>query len=49
MCEQYTLEYYLELAEQLVDHGIHTLAIKDMAGARTSFVASFADRTVFCL
>ena len=30
---QYTLEYYLKLAEQLVDHGIHTLAIKDMAGA----------------
>ncbi|CAL8463302.1 g2836 [Coccomyxa elongata] len=29
---KYTLEYYLKLAEQLVDHGIHTLAIKDMAG-----------------
>jgi pyruvate carboxylase len=30
--DQYTLEYYLDLAEKLVDHGIHTLAIKDMAG-----------------
>ena len=29
---QYDLDYYLKLAEQLVDHGIHTLAIKDMAG-----------------
>ncbi len=31
---QYTLEYYLKMAEQLVDHGIHTLAIKDMAGGQ---------------
>lgn len=31
-CLQYTLEYYLDLAEQLVEHGIHILAIKDMAG-----------------
>ena len=29
---QYDLEYYLKLAGQLVEHGIHTLAIKDMAG-----------------
>jgi pyruvate carboxylase len=29
---QYTLDYYLRLAEQLVEHGVHTLAIKDMAG-----------------
>ena len=29
---QYTLEYYLELAERLVEHGIHALGIKDMAG-----------------
>lgn len=29
---QYTLEYYVKLAEQLVDHGVHILAIKDMAG-----------------
>ncbi len=28
----YTLDYYLELAEQLVDAGVHVLAIKDMAG-----------------
>eukprot|EP00887_Chlorella_sp_A99_P003326 scaffold26.g3326.t1 len=29
---RYTLEYYLDLAEQMVEHGAHTLAIKDMAG-----------------
>jgi pyruvate carboxylase len=29
---QYTLEYYMEMAEKLVEHGIHTLGIKDMAG-----------------
>lgn len=29
---QYTLDYYMNLAEQLVDHGIHSLGIKDMAG-----------------
>lgn len=29
---KYTLDYYLTLAEQLVDHGLHSLAIKDMAG-----------------
>mmetsp|Transcript_12920 Transcript_12920/g.15781 ORF Transcript_12920/g.15781 Transcript_12920/m.15781 type:complete len:701 (+) Transcript_12920:2356-4458(+) len=28
----YTLEYYLEFVRQLVDEGIHVLAIKDMAG-----------------
>ncbi|MFW0185024.1 pyruvate carboxylase [Rothia sp. CCM 9418] len=28
----YTLEYYLELAQQIVDAGAHILAIKDMAG-----------------
>ncbi|WP_409483517.1 pyruvate carboxylase [Arsenicicoccus dermatophilus] len=28
----YTLDYYLRLAEQLVDAGAHVLAIKDMAG-----------------
>ena len=29
---QYTLDYYLTMAEKLVGHGIHALAIKDMAG-----------------
>lgn len=29
---KYSLEYYLGLAEALVAHGTHTLAIKDMAG-----------------
>jgi pyruvate carboxylase len=28
----YTLEYYLELAQKIVDAGAHILAIKDMAG-----------------
>src|SRR5680860_847832 len=28
----YTLDYYLALAEQIVDAGAHVLAIKDMAG-----------------
>ncbi|SDD49814.1 pyruvate carboxylase [Geodermatophilus telluris] len=28
----YTLDYYLRLAEQIVDAGAHVLAIKDMAG-----------------
>jgi hypothetical protein len=31
-CQQYTLDYYMDLAEQLVDHGVHSLGIKDMAG-----------------
>ncbi|AKT51463.1 pyruvate carboxylase [Arsenicicoccus sp. oral taxon 190] len=30
--ELYTLDYYLRLAEQLVDAGAHVLGIKDMAG-----------------
>ncbi|PPL18603.1 pyruvate carboxylase [Microterricola pindariensis] len=30
--ELYTLDYYLRLAEQIVDSGAHILAIKDMAG-----------------
>ena len=29
---KYTLDYYLGLADELVAHGVHTLAIKDMAG-----------------
>lgn len=29
---KYTVDYYLELARQLVDYNIHVLAIKDMAG-----------------
>src|SRR5690606_25312758 len=28
----YTLDYYLRLAEKLVNAGVHVLAIKDMAG-----------------
>ena len=30
--KKYTLQYYLDLAKQLEDHGAHLLAIKDMAG-----------------
>jgi pyruvate carboxylase len=29
---KYTLEYYLDLTDQLVKEGIHVLGIKDMAG-----------------
>lgn len=32
---KYTLDYYLELARKLVDMGVHSLAIKDMAGLLT--------------
>jgi pyruvate carboxylase len=32
----YTVDYYLRLAEQLVDAGVHVLAIKDMAGLLTA-------------
>ncbi|WOQ70448.1 pyruvate carboxylase [Microbacterium limosum] len=45
----YTLDYYLRLAEQIVDAGAHILAIKDMAGllrpaAAAKLVAAFRDR-----
>jgi len=32
---KYSLDYYLQLARDLVDMGVHTLAIKDMAGLLT--------------
>lgn len=38
--KKYSLEYYLKIAEQLVDHGVHTLAIKDMAGVLKPRAAS---------
>ncbi|AXH36220.1 pyruvate carboxylase [Humibacter sp. BT305] len=45
----YTLDYYLRLAEQIVDAGAHILAIKDMAGllrpaAAATLVSAFRDR-----
>ncbi|MFI8594802.1 pyruvate carboxylase [Microbacterium sp. NPDC078428] len=45
----YTLDYYLRLAEQIVDAGAHILAIKDMAGllrpaAAAKLVSAFRDR-----
>lgn len=36
----YTLDYYLRLAEQIVDAGAHVLAIKDMAGLLRPAAAS---------
>ncbi|PRW20525.1 pyruvate carboxylase isoform A [Chlorella sorokiniana] len=46
---KYTLEYYLNLAEKMVEHGIHALAIKDMAGllkprAATMLVGALRER-----
>ncbi|HEX4361664.1 MAG TPA: pyruvate carboxylase [Pseudonocardia sp.] len=45
----YTLDYYLRLAEQMVDAGAHVLAIKDMAGllrppAARTLVTALRDR-----
>ncbi len=45
----YTLDYYLKLAEQIVDAGAHVLAIKDMAGllrapAATTLVTALRHR-----
>jgi len=45
----YTLDYYLRLAEQIVDAGAHILAIKDMAGllrapAATTLVTALRER-----
>jgi pyruvate carboxylase len=45
----YTLDYYLNLAEQIVDAGAHVLAIKDMAGllrpqAATALVGALRSR-----
>ncbi|MBP1820510.1 pyruvate carboxylase [Mycobacterium sp. OAE908] len=45
----YTLDYYLKLAEQIVDAGAHVLAIKDMAGllrpqAATQLVSALRSR-----
>jgi len=45
----YTLDYYLRLAEQIVDAGAHILAIKDMAGllragAAETLVAALRER-----
>lgn len=45
----YTLDYYLRLAEQIVDAGAHVLAIKDMAGllrpaAASRLVSALRDR-----
>jgi pyruvate carboxylase len=46
---KYTLEYYMGLAEALVAHGTHTIAIKDMAGllkprAATLLVGALRER-----
>jgi len=46
---QYTLDYYMEMADALVEHGVHTLAIKDMAGllkprAATTLLTALRER-----
>ena len=51
---QYDLEYYLKLADELVAHGIHTLAIKDMAGllkprAATMLIGALRYTSTCCL
>ena len=45
----YTLDYYLKLAEEIVDAGAHVLAIKDMAGllrpqAATALISALRSR-----
>lgn len=47
--DKYTLDYYLELAERIVDAGAHVLAVKDMAGllrpaAAEKLVAALRER-----
>ncbi len=47
--DKFTLDYYLRLAEQIVDAGAHVLAIKDMAGllrpaAAEKLVAALRER-----
>jgi pyruvate carboxylase len=37
--ERYALDYYVELAHELVDRGAHVLAIKDMAGLLKPYAA----------
>lgn len=46
---KYTLDYYIGLAEELVAHGTHSLAIKDMAGllkprAATMLIGALRER-----
>lgn len=36
---KYTLDYYLKFAQELVDEGVHSLAVKDMAGLLTPVAA----------
>ncbi|MCD6449403.1 MAG: pyruvate carboxylase subunit B [Thermotogaceae bacterium] len=35
----HTIEYYMDYAQQLVEHGVHSICIKDMAGLLTPRVA----------
>jgi pyruvate carboxylase len=37
---KYSLDYYLELAQKLIDEGVHSLAVKDMAGLLTPRAAT---------
>ena len=36
---KYSLDYYLSLTRELVDHGVHIIAIKDMAGLLTPYTS----------
>lgn len=38
---QYNLDYYLDLADKMVSHGVHVLGIKDMAGERRMVAGVF--------
>jgi pyruvate carboxylase len=47
--KKYTLDYYMDMAEQIVDHGCHAIGIKDMAGllkprAATLLVSTLHER-----
>jgi pyruvate carboxylase len=44
--QKYSLQYYLDRAGELVDHGIHILAIKDMAGLLKPPAAKLLMRTL---
>jgi len=40
---KYTLKYYLDFVEQLVNEGIHVLGVKDMAGLLKPQAATLYD------
>ena len=47
--EKYTLDYYMAMAEAIVDHGAHAIGIKDMAGllkprAATTLISALREK-----